>query len=1635
MRTTIAAASLLFACLAHAQEYKTEFTHVNQARLAGWDVGRGKLSKAQAPTLSVSDDAAVGKTALRVTVAHAGLWQGLRLTDSVDLGDYGGIAFHVKQNVHTSGSEWVCAVQIFFEGEGYALADAKMGLGQWTEVVLPFGSPVWKLVNRPEDWGRAKSIRFYPYRHLNTPGQYLAIDGLRLLPKAKQRSTSPRYTCKPQPTQGTDPQRTWLLDRDTDKAAVLPAYTGAVDLVFDLGRELTLTHVKLLAPPSPDWNVASAMVEISADAKQWAPAGSMTAGAKPSMSTHCLAVGRYVRVTVKRKRPDVPVRLAEVVLGRRATTHADRQGKRQAYFEGPDLPPLPADRATNRDYAFLRGKHMVAAIHRETGVVAGLWTANGTRVVLRGWDRYVFENRDGITEATEYADSCKVTESTRETLALSASADDLRIRKRYRLRGNGREEWIEKTTAFEYTGKRPDLFVTLLSNVAVDRAFRTGAYYEGAQVRCDRILADRVHFKRVMPSNKCVMLVRPGSLATVTQYRHKVNGRYCAPYYGQIPCEPYNATSTTRNGWEIGHATLKLSGKGKASVQVHTGVVPGGRFGWERHYVSLPAYREYTADLDRPTWLRDVKTIIMDSYKCGLWGRTERSASRLMTVFEDGHVVAPALTHVDGVWGELPVSGNAIGLFGALTPTDELARMFETLRRLPRFKAGLYMWLTSVNKAARDFTRHPDWFTTTNKLGEPRVIFPQLKTNFGRIMSIPAQRRELVGQVSALHRRYLQDIWYLDGGNTTVHLIDWPGLRISQDYDGQDFVRATRRVVKQLNPECAVFFNGADERMADIGYAEIGRHFGKEWRRAAARMYSYKVRQYFDPDRHMSPLYWVGDGNRYLRICTGLGFPPSGPPGLYTKNLLRYAPYCAAAFETRGFAFSPTRVSPDWREDEDTLVEAHALRAGRALVLSVVSHAKQARTEMLRAEIPFDVAAPGETVYVAQHVLKDIGTYAVPNTDASNKVAYRTTGWATGAVTELRAIKPLTVDAKGWVSLRAELPAQQLSLFSFVKTPVYFWSRNGMRANFLLPAVREHVTEARVNNGELTVTVTPDDVPRELLVLMPVSTKRGRAVSLHGLTGRIMPVPPSRSSSQFTCTLTRTAPKAGPAELSVPKTVKAGSTLDVTASAGPVRCSIWRAGTLVSLGVSDGRRVSVPVPTQAHNGKYLFRVDGTALERPFKVTGHQAGEPIAPEAPRLERKIQVTPTELAWDRATVLAGATLEYGRCLPSVDVQRHVLNAEVPKECVTYYAQSMAGIELAGVRRLALRLDHNMFPVRGLYPERHVLYERHANAFIGLMVDYGTAKGYAKRVALSVGKMNQKRASTQPAWGAARAPDHYLRLPSTIYTGEDVDGVLDLRRWAPKDWDGRVWVSVVMDLVLPSRWLNVTLQAVDPPEGRFADLKIEDVSGTLARTADRRLRAPRFKAAPKLDGSLDDPAWKKAPAEQGLFVIAGQGRAAAQKTEIRVGYDKAYLYVGMTAWETEKKGFDTTSGAAGRPWWDDGVEFALAPPAWQGRFLHQIVSADAVTFQEIATHMQGTKRKTALPVLCKARQYKDRFTVEAAIPLGTDGVPAPAPGQVWRAQFMRTRAQRDGRREHATWTPTDALHDYSRFGTVLFQ
>ena len=103
--------------------------------------------------------------------------------------------------------------------------------------------------------------------------------------------------------------------------------------------------------------------------------------------------------------------------------------------------------------------------------------------------------------------------------------------------------------------------------------------------------------------------------------------------------------------------------------------------------------------------------------------------------------------------------------------------------------------------------------------------------------------------------------------------------------------------------------------------------------------------------------------------------------------------------------------------------------------------------------------------------------------------------------------------------------------------------------------------------------------------------------------------------------------------------------------------------------------------------------------------------------------------------------------------------------------------------------------------------------------MVDYQTAEGYTRRVALSIGPFNKDRGAKVPHWGKDDVPGDFVDL------GRKDSYQLDLRQWAPPGWTGPVWFGLVLQQNAPNTFLkaelvpHVAMQAPASPQVKTAD------------------------------------------------------------------------------------------------------------------------------------------------------------------------------------------------------------------------
>jgi hypothetical protein len=142
--------------------------------------------------------------------------------------------------------------------------------------------------------------------------------------------------------------------------------------------------------------------------------------------------------------------------------------------------------------------------------------------------------------------------------------------------------------------------------------------------------------------------------------------------------------------------------------------------------------------------------------------------------------------------------------------------------------------------------------------------------------------------------------------------------------------------------------------------------------------------------------------------------------------------------------------------------------------------------------------------------------------------------------------------------------------------------------------------------------------------------------------------------------------------------------------------------------------------------------------------------------------------------------------------------------------FGYAFAGFESTGCETLWLRLEPDQYQPWSGYGEMT------QNRFAGVVVDYHTPRGYARRVWLHHAPTKPERPTERcerraPTWHMDLArPRRVLevnweQVHADLPPGQIVG--LDLARWAPADWDGRFWLGLGVQDVGSERTLSAAV------------------------------------------------------------------------------------------------------------------------------------------------------------------------------------------------------------------------------------
>jgi len=185
------------------------------------------------------------------------------------------------------------------------------------------------------------------------------------------------------------------------------------------------------------------------------------------------------------------------------------------------------------------------------------------------------------------------------------------------------------------------------------------------------------------------------------------------------------------------------------------------------------------------------------------------------------------------------------------------------------------------------------------------------------------------------------------------------------------------------------------------------------------------------------------------------------------------------------------------------------------------------------------------------------------------------------------------------------------------------------------------------------------------------------------------------------------------------------------------------------------------------------------------------------------------------------------------------------------------------------------------------------------------------------------------------------------------------------------------------------------------------------LAIAADVSVSAPQVKKAPKLDGKLDDEAWKIAADKGGKISLNYHlnGKAASKDfpTEVYLCWDVDNLYVAYKCFQPENTVIATVTNDGGSTWTcDDDIEFFID------------TQYPAATYKQFVSNPNGILSVTLNDWEAVAEIYKDHWVVEMAIAFDVFGE-WPDVGDEWAANFSRHLGNFNGAgdTEWLTWSP----------------
>jgi len=214
--------------------------------------------------------------------------------------------------------------------------------------------------------------------------------------------------------------------------------------------------------------------------------------------------------------------------------------------------------------------------------------------------------------------------------------------------------------------------------------------------------------------------------------------------------------------------------------------------------------------------------------------------------------------------------------------------------------------------------------------------------------------------------------------------------------------------------------------------------------------------------------------------------------------------------------------------------------------------------------------------------------------------------------------------------------------------------------------------------------------------------------------------------------------------------------------------------------------------------------------------------------------------------------------------------------------------------------------------------------------------------------------------------------------------------------------------------------------------DLQRTETSLQVKRRVAEISRLPATLARPKIDGRLDDEAWKQTKPLLPFIALACQTRPLTAKTEAQITYDDQTLFVAIRCQEPAPSQMAVWGQRHDEEVWQgDDAEVLISVPGKVKPFYHFILNPKAVAWDAIS---DAAIEKYTPDWQRGAQIGKDYWTAEMAVPWSAMKMDKPKPGTKLRANLCRQRTQ--GGREWSSWSPmAGSFLEPDLFGTWVLR